>query len=142
MQANQDLTLLTLVFPELFTGSVSAAAPVSATLPMINQSGIELLPSSRNLLSPISPEKTLALSMPSSLAQEFVAGVRELPVSNSDRSSQNLNEKLSEDGEAKKWMMSAIKGQAADSAKSWKVRVLESWNAFVDVLKVGDFSIP
>lgn len=103
---------------------------------MLNRSGVELLPSSRNLLSPISPEKTLALSMPSNLAQEFVSGVRELSVPHFEGSLHDLNDKLSLDGEEKKWMMSAMKGRAADVNKTWKARVVDSWNAFVDVLKV------
>lgn len=103
---------------------------------MLNRSGVELLPSSRNLLSPISTEKTLAVSMPLNLAQEFVSGVRELSVPHFDGSLHDLNEKLSLDGEEKKWMMSAIKGKAVDVNRSWKARISDSWNAFVDVLKV------
>lgn len=130
---SRTLTLLTLVFPESTLGAGSALPPHAESVPMLNSSSIELLPSSRHLLSPISHEKTLAFSVPADLTEDFVDSVRELPVS---YPSKRQKPESRNDGEEKRWLMSSIKGEAAGVHGTWSGRVLDAWTAFVDVLKV------
>lgn len=129
---DRQLALLTLVFPDSVSNGAPADLPTASALPYLNNASAALLPSSKNLLTPISSEKTLAVSMDYDLAPKFLQSVRELPCAlrlpTRDAYGNNVDEK--------RWMMSALKGDSAVQQRSFSRRASDAWTAFVDVLKV------
>lgn len=96
---------------------------------MVDNSSISLLPSSKNILSPISQESTFAISMPYGKAPTFVSSVKEL----AGFDARNPSSRLSKDGEEKRWIMAAARGDSP--TRTFKRRVVDAWTAFVDLLK-------
>ena len=88
---------------------------------------IQRLPCSKNLLSPISQETTLALSLPYEEAGAFISAIQEIPAEHSAAAGK---------GEDYRWTMSAMKAGASGSQRSFKRRASDAWIAFMDLLKV------
>lgn len=106
---------------------------------MLNDTPIELLPSSKHFLSPISQEKTLAFSVPTSMTEDFITAIRELPATSGVSADSRAHGDGSAEPEEKRWMMSAVKAEAAGVSRTWRRRWSDGWTAFVDQLKVSRF---
>ena len=105
---------------------------------MLDTASVEVLPSSKNLLSPISHESTLAFSVPHDQASEFVSSVQEL-VANRDPN-EDLNNDTDDSGhhEQKRWIMGLVKGDISSGHHGFRKRAQAAWTAFVDLLKVWE----
>lgn len=115
----------------------SAAKPHAQSIQMLdNNNTINLLPSSKNLLSPISQESTLAFSLPFEQGPEFVTAIRELSVEQKAGMMKNNDNDNAMQREEKRWIMGAAKGDANGHQRTFKRRASDAWTAFVDLLKV------
>ena len=105
---------------------------------MLGTTLVEVLPSSKNLLSPISHESTLAFSVPNDQAPEFVSSVQEL-VAN-DGSAEGLTSGTNDPvyHEQKRWIMGLVKGDISSGHHGFRKRTQAAWTAFVDLLKVWE----
>ncbi|SMQ44891.1 unnamed protein product [Zymoseptoria tritici ST99CH_3D7] len=123
----QELALVTLDF--LDTGNNSPnAAPKSVPLPA--DITAELVPSSENILSPISGETMLAFSLPYTETALFLRSVKEIPASNPTTQAEDGADDIPEQ---KRWLMkSAKKGSSSHSVLEW---AQNSWAAFLDLVK-------
>lgn len=137
LQASR-LALLTLVFPDTTSNGLSVTPPNPSQIPLLHNSTANLLPSSKNILTPISQEKTLAISVPYTSAPQFVQAIRELPCSQLGK----IKDAYGNTVDQKRWMMSAVKGDTAGPQRSFTRRVSDAWTAFVDLLKVCLFFGP
>lgn len=100
---------------------------------MLDNNTATLLPSSKNLLSPISQEKTLAIAVPYQSTSQFLQSVRELPSPHVGQTTDAYGNTV----EGKRWMMSAARGDAAGQQRTFTRRVADAWTAFVDLLKAS-----
>ena len=122
--------LLTLVFPETVFDGEPVPIPQKATLSSLANTTSLALPSSKNLLSPISQETTLAYSTSYESAEDFLSSVQELSIDQNDKIS-----RASGSSDGLRWVLSA-KRASTSLQRSFKRRVLDAWTAFVDLLKV------
>ncbi|KAK4982252.1 3-hydroxy-3-methylglutaryl-coenzyme A (HMG-CoA) reductase isozyme, partial [Elasticomyces elasticus] len=128
--AEQNLALLTLVFPDSATDRSPQTAPLPQSILRLAASSAELLPSSANLLSPISHDSTLAFSVPYADVSNFVELVQEI---SAPASSGEVQGEVDDEHEEKKWIMKAAKGDTRSGGLvNW---ARNSWTAFVDLLK-------
>lgn len=100
---------------------------------MLDNNTATLLPSSKNLLTPISQEKTLAIAVPYQTASQLIDSVRELPSPQNGKVTDAYGNAV----EGKRWMMSAVRGDAAGQQRTFTKRMADAWTAFVDLLKVS-----
>lgn len=119
---------MTLVFPDSSLNGATVLPPNPGAIPLLDNDTIRILPPSKNILTPVSQEKTIAISIPYKDAPTFSHAIRELPGSHASQ-----NPPL----DGKRWMMSAVKGEATGQQRSFPKRVSDAWTAFVDLLKVG-----
>ncbi|KAM0720245.1 hypothetical protein Q7P37_004381 [Cladosporium fusiforme] len=127
-QLQDDIALVTLAFPDV--GAFNSPDILLKTVPVPKDSSAEVMPSSENILSPISSDATLAFSMPYSETAHFLDAVKEIPaileiVPQDDGSD--------DEPEKKMWLMKSSKvagdsGNLVDWAKN-------SWTAFLDLIK-------
>jgi len=131
IQAAQELALMTLVFPDTVSNGAMVSLPEPKSFLLANASTVELLPSSKNLLSPISQETTVAISLSYGSAAEFITLIQELPVDTEENMTAGNNE------EKKRWIMSAARGDATSLQRTFRRRSLDAWTALLDLLKVS-----
>ena len=105
-------------------------------MPFLQQRRVEALPASKNLLSPISQDKTLVFSVPYDMASNFTSAVQELPVARPGGRVGDINQDA--ENEEKSWLMVASRGEAAGSNRTFSRKVADAWSAFVDLLKVSN----
>ncbi|EON67336.1 3-hydroxy-3-methylglutaryl-CoA reductase [Coniosporium apollinis CBS 100218] len=124
--SNQDLALVTFVFPD--SSTPSHTAPIAHAVPVPSNSSAQLLPCSTNPLSTISHDTTLAFSIPYAEAPEFLTAVQEIPVP--------LDEGAEDDesSEKKRWIMKAVRSNGFGSG-SLKRRIHNAWISFLDLIK-------
>lgn len=127
-QLRDDLALVTLAFPD--AGANVSPNALLQTLSLPKDTSIEVMPSSENILSPISSDATLAFSMPFHETAQFLESVKEIPAL--------VDVSTQEDGsddepEQKMWLMKSSK-VAGDSTGlvDW---AKNSWTAFIDLVK-------
>jgi len=136
-QVDQELALLTLIFPDSTSDGASVPIPQAQSIRKFDNATINLWPSSKNLLSPISQETTLALSIPFGQGPEFTTSIRELAV---DRKNEKRRSKDNDEftpHEEKRWIMGAAKGDVNGNQRTFRRRAVDAWTAFVDLLKVS-----
>lgn len=144
-KAASRLALLTLVFPE--SPSNEAPFPDSKLIFRLANNSANLLPSSKNLFSPLTPETTLAFTIPYETAPDFIRSAKELPVPDQSAGLRKIFkvDNDSDDGESnkpiaeeKRWIMSSVRGDPSGSLRSFGRRIADAWTAFVDLLKVSE----
>ncbi|KAF2168662.1 hypothetical protein M409DRAFT_65536 [Zasmidium cellare ATCC 36951] len=126
----QDIALVTLDF--LDSGNKSPnAAPVAQRVPLPEDSQAELLPSSENILSPISSDTMLAFSMPFEQTPRFMERVKEIPASPAGLTQED--DGSDDEAEQKMWLMKTAKtNPSSHGMVEW---VQNSWSAFLDLIK-------
>ncbi|TKA76540.1 hypothetical protein B0A55_05662 [Friedmanniomyces simplex] len=128
-QGTEELAVLTLAFPDL-AGSPNAA-PIAQNVPLLEDSLAELLPSSANILAPLSSDTTLAFSMPYSESSRFLERVKEIPASNNGMAP--AEEDTDDEPEQSRWIMrNGKKHGGSNSILDW---ARNSWTAFIDLIK-------
>ncbi|KAK4542915.1 hypothetical protein LTR36_006104 [Oleoguttula mirabilis] len=128
-QVDEELAVVTLSFPD--TNGSPYAAPIAQGVPLPEDSLAELLPSSVNILSPISSDTTLAFSMPYSETARFLEGVKNVPASGNGMA--QVEDGSDDEPEQKRWLMkSGKRGGRSNGMLEWAEN---SWTAFVDLLK-------
>lgn len=132
LQAYEKLALLTLLFPESTPANAPQTAPLGNAVPIPRNSSAELLPSSSSTFSQISHDTSLAFSIPYDEASEFLAAMQELPAPAGASEAQQTDDGKVEE---KKWIMKAVK-KTSNSSHDLRQWVMESWNSFLDLLKV------
>ncbi|KAI9716716.1 MAG: 3-hydroxy-3-methylglutaryl-coenzyme A (HMG-CoA) reductase isozyme [Chrysothrix sp. TS-e1954] len=131
----QDLALLTLAFPASAANGAPASVPDVQSLPIFDDPNIRVLPSSKNILSPISHETTVAVSLPISRADEFITSAREFVcLGNVNDETRNDDSVRFLNGESR-WLMSATKGLNESQQRTFRTRLGDAWTAFLDLLK-------
>lgn len=125
--------LMTLVFPDPPLTGVAASVPEPRSITKIANTSVDLLPSSKNFLSPITSETTMAFAVPFSGTADFIRSVKELPAPKLEGKYRKLEDGPL--GEEKRWIMSAVKGEVVSAQRSFKRRFADAWVAFVDLLK-------
>ena len=129
-QNEEDLTLVTLAFPESGSNASPNAAPIAQAVPLPEGSSAELLPSSSNILTPLSSDTTLAFSMPYSESEKFLDGLQEISASGDGMA--EADEDSDDEQEQKRWMMKSGKKTGTSSIFQW---FHDSWASFVDLIK-------
>ena len=130
-QDDGDLALVTLAFPDSGTNGSPNAALLAQNAPLPEGSSAELVPSSANILAPLSLDTTLAFSMPYSEAALFLENVKEIPAA-SDATAE-AEDGSDDEKEQKKWIMkSGNKNARSNGMFDW---FQNSWVAFLDLLK-------
>ncbi|KAI9757788.1 MAG: 3-hydroxy-3-methylglutaryl-coenzyme A (HMG-CoA) reductase isozyme [Chaenotheca gracillima] len=145
IQDAQHLALLTFIFPDSSANSPNNASPDSVPVPV--GSGAKQLPSSPNVLSPISrllptsastlipssDDSTLAYSVPFEEAPDFLSSLQQLPCA---EQTTNDEESETDDGlEKKHWIMKAAKVHNRVSRGTFRRWVSSAWADFLHVLK-------
>lgn len=124
----KNLALVTLDFLESANNSPNAA-PVVKGVPLPEKSTAQLLPSSENILSPISSDTMLAFSMPYDETPSFFESVKEIPASAVAQEDDGSDDET----EQKKWLMKTAKnGHSSHGLLEW---AQNSWAAFLDLIK-------
>jgi len=126
-QLRNDIALVTLAFPD--AGANVSPNALLQTLSLPKKSSIEVMPSSENILSPISPDTSLAFSMPYHETAKFLEGVKEIPAV-FDVSAQE--DGSDDEPEQKMWLMKSSKVASSGSLMDW---AKNSWTAFIDLVK-------
>jgi hydroxymethylglutaryl-CoA reductase (NADPH) len=126
MEGEQDITLVTLDFLESGNGSPNVA-PQKLGLP--KGSGAELVPSSANILSPISSDTTLAFSVPFAETAQFLESVKEIPGTAQTEGAEDVDDTP----ERKLWLMKSAK--STNSTQGMLDWAQNSWAAFLDLIK-------
>lgn len=124
-----DLALITLAFPD--TNGSPNAAPLAQKLSLPEGSSAQLLPSNGNLLAPISTDTTLAFSMLSEESAQFFDGLRNIPASHNAMA--QVDVETDDETAPVYWYMRT--GQSAARSSSVIEWTVNSWTAFVDLLK-------
>lgn len=110
----------------------SVPVPQQSAVSSVANGTSKSLPSSKNLLSPISQETTLAYSIPLDHAGDFISSLHEFTVDDDDNEMENDLIQTSRD---LRWIMSATR-EGNGSQRTFRRRVSDAWIAFVDLLKV------
>ncbi len=116
----QHHALTTFIFPD---SSSSELAPSESSVPIPSNVTAHAVPSTSNLLSPISQDSSLVFYTPFKDIGDFLRSSQELPA-----------RKVLDDALAKKWIMKAarINGNGRASYRTW---LQEGWTSFVDLMK-------
>ncbi|KAL9115706.1 MAG: hypothetical protein Q9227_000074 [Pyrenula ochraceoflavens] len=122
--AAQHLALSTLIFPSTFSSS-SKLAPLAETVPVPSNITANSIPTTPNLLSPISQDSSLAFSLPFQDVQYFLDSVREIP----DRSD------VITEHNTKVWNLKTARYSASNAPRSLRVWLRDAWVSFVDLIK-------
>lgn len=122
----QDMTLITLDFLESGNNSPNVA-PQKLSLP--KNSAAELVPSSANILSPISSDTTLAFSVPYAETAQFLESVKEIPGTAEVEAVEDVDDRP----ERKLWLMKSAK--KPNTSQGWLDWAQNSWAAFLDLIK-------
>lgn len=130
LQAPRHHSLMTLVFPDSIHDGVQVVAPNRQTITSASNTTFDVLPASKNLLSPISQETTLAFAVPYVTSGDFLSSIQELPVFQGPV----LAEETLDEQQA--WIMSAKQNGGDGARRSFKNRTHDAWTAFTDLLKV------
>ncbi|KAI9704949.1 MAG: 3-hydroxy-3-methylglutaryl-coenzyme A (HMG-CoA) reductase isozyme [Candelina mexicana] len=132
----RHLALLTLVFPNSLSAHSPQSAPDAQSIPLRPDSSHKQLPSTSNLLSPISQDTSLAFSLPYEEASDFLTAVREISgQSDIARRSRDGRLRTADSDEEKRWIMKAAKGTGNGSQRSFRKWASNAWTEFVDLLK-------
>ncbi|KAK4552912.1 3-hydroxy-3-methylglutaryl-coenzyme A (HMG-CoA) reductase isozyme [Recurvomyces mirabilis] len=124
-----ELAILTLAFPETY--GTPNTAPIAQNVPLPHSSSAELLPSSANILGPLSSDVTLAFSMPYTEVPRFLDTAKDMPAS-SNGMAQSENETDDEPEQARWTMKNGKRSGRSGNMFDW---AKDSWTAFVDLLK-------
>ena len=124
LQQSQHLALATFIFPD---SSTSHLAPLAETVPVPSNVTARAVPSTANLLSPISHDSTLAFSVPWSEVSDFLTAAQEIRGS----------EEQSKEREEKIWIMKAARSNGYGSHRTYRVWLRDGWTFFVDLIKVN-----
>lgn len=90
-------------------------------IPIPDNMTVETIPTTPNLLSPISQDSSLAFSIPYARISDFLKAVQEIPD----------NTKSTNGHEEKMWIMKAANG----SRRTFRSWITGAWTSFVDLLK-------
>lgn len=126
-QLRDDLALVTLAFPDAGANVSPNALLQSLSLPQ--DSSIEVMPSSENILSQISSDATLAFSMPYHQTAQFLESVKEIPAVAEVSAQADGSD---DEPEQKMWLMKSSKVAGSGSLVEW---AKNSWTAFIDLVK-------
>ena len=130
-QAQRELALVTLVFPE---SSDDNSAPANQVAP--DNYTAKLLPSSSSSFSTISHDTTLAFSVPFAEAPDFLLAIQEITAPDDASDAQGSDDDGSR--EEKKWIMKAARnGPGNTGVRNW---FRDSWTSFTDLLKNAETS--
>ena len=128
--AEQDVALVTLAFPD--TGASASLKALEERIVLPKGSSAEVVPSSANILSPLSSDTTLAYSMPYSETAQFLEAVKEITALSSAPAIQE-DDGSDDEAEQKLWLMKSAKAPArSNKMVDWAEN---SWTAFLDLLK-------
>ncbi|KAK5107309.1 hypothetical protein LTR62_001402 [Meristemomyces frigidus] len=129
--SNEELAILTLAFSESY-GSPNTA-PIAQNVPLLDSSTAELLPSSANILGPLSSDVTLAFSMPYTEVPRFLDTAKDIPASSNNGLAQAPDNDTDDEPEQARWAMKNGKRNGrSNNILDW---ARDSWTAFVDLLK-------
>jgi hypothetical protein len=123
LQQSQHLALATLIFPD---SSTSHLAPLAEAVPIPSNVTARAVPSTANLLSPISHDSSLAFAVPWSEISDFLTAAQEIRGS----------EEPSKDREEKIWIMKAARSNGYGSRRTYRAWLHDGWTSFVDLVKV------
>lgn len=138
-QGAQELTIMTLVFPDSLSNIYPRTVPLAHHLfPSGNQS-IQSIPSTGNTLAPLSQDTTLAFALPDDEASAFLTKVQEIPNSRPFATEEEGRENVHQ--KPKGWVMKAA-SSGGDSRSSFGKSARNGWTAFVDLLKVRIIILP
>ena len=129
-----DLSLVTLDF--LPPGNLAHYAPPSPqTVPLPEGSSAAFLHPTANVTSHVSPDSSLAFSIPFGETAQFLAAVQEIPAENEEVIADQ--DESDDEQEQKRWLMksNAQKDRRPNGIVEW---VLDSWTAFWDLVEHAD----
>lgn len=124
-QVDDHLALLTLVFPDTLAADSTKTAPLSSHIPQPQNLSVTALPSTQHALSSLSRDSALAFAVPYEQAAEFLALAQELPSTEIQQDTKDVEQKL--------WIMKAARSNLnSGTVKHWATN---AWTSFVDLLK-------
>ncbi|KAL8766154.1 MAG: hypothetical protein Q9209_006994 [Squamulea sp. 1 TL-2023] len=127
----EHIAVVTLVFPNSLSNIYPWTAPLADTVPLPNNTSAQALPSTSNLLYPISQDSTLSYSMPYDEARGFLSAVQEIP--NEPILSGKQNERGATQSNA--WVMKAARCNGKASHNAVITRISNAWNGLLDLIK-------
>ena len=136
-QPTQHLAVLTLVFPHSRSKKFPRNAPLAKNVPIPDEIAAHLLPSTLNLLHPISQDTNLAFSVPFEEATAFLREVQELPTG-----LETLDNQGNDVHQPKFWVVKTVGAGSRtpqNTILSWSSN---AWMGFVDLIKVYIFWLP
>ena len=95
-------------------------------VPIPNNVTARVVPSTANLLSPISHDLSLAFSVPWAEVSDFLAAAQEIGGASDE----------SNDREEKIWIMKAARSNGGGSRRTYRAWLRDGWTSFVDLVKV------
>ena len=130
---DHHLMVMTLVFPDSLSNSSPWTAPSTDEVSIPRNSSVKQLPSTWNPLSPISQDTALAFSVPSVEAVEFLDTIQELP---NNGGSSDLMYSDGSTPNPGRWVMRNAKYADPEARSTLRLSVKNTWNGFIDLLKV------
>ncbi|PNS15647.1 hydroxymethylglutaryl-CoA reductase (NADPH) [Sphaceloma murrayae] len=129
----QDLSLVTLNFANPGVASSGQVAPDAESISISAGTAAEPLPPSADRFSALAQETSAAFSVPSDQVADFLSSLKEISAPLADT---NEFGTVDDVPEQKKWIMKAVRATSkTNSLQDW---VMNSWTAFVDLLKNAD----
>lgn len=114
----------TLIFPDSYS---SESAPLTNNVPIPENVTAINVPSTSNVLSPISHDTSLAFYTSYSEVADFLRAAQEIPAQEIDSSN----------SENKTWIMKAARIGANGARGVYQTWLRDGWTSFVDLVKVG-----
>ena len=112
--------LTTLIFPD---SSSSNLAPLTSSVRGSANVTVQNVPTTSNLLSPISQDTSLAYYTPFGEVADFLRSVRDLPAGHTS------------EAESKRWTMKSARVNGGGGKASYRTWLSEGWSSFVDLIK-------
>lgn len=122
-EKSQHLALTTFIFPH---SSTLQLAPLADAVPIPANVTARSIPSTANLLSPISHDSSLAFSTAWSEVTDFLAAAQEI----------RGGLEAVKDKEDKIWIMKAARSNGYGSRRTYRAWLRDGWTSFVDLVKV------
>jgi hypothetical protein len=126
LKESQHLALATFVFSDSLSSRTSQTAPLAEHVRIPDNCTARSLPTTPNVLAPISQDTSLAFSVPYDEVSGFLGAVQEI-----------RGEAPGDDGrEEKMWIMKAARSNGPGAPGSLRSWFNDAWISFLDLLKV------
>ena len=115
------------MFSDSLSSKTSQSAPLAEHIRTPSNCTVQWLPTTPNVLAPISQDSSLVLSTPYSEISDVLGALQEVP-----------GETSGDDGrDEKMWIMKAARNSGSGTPRTLRTWLNDAWVSFVDLIKVG-----